>query len=191
MRRYICGNSESKVQFRFILEVTTAEDCGGIKAEIKESTWVRCIRTFMGIYFPSSSPFFDSIPVERSLTSVNKHKTNELINAVFTCYPPILNSSVFSESDQPMSWSPLEESGALSSCLTREKATYSAPKHHVSDCVCVVRQGFNKTVPSLSPKHKSGPTDGLNEHPYPPPAAPRPAQSSACSQAQTPSVWVC
>lgn len=32
--------------------------------KIKNPTWVRCIRTLMGIYFPSSSPFFDSIPVE-------------------------------------------------------------------------------------------------------------------------------
>lgn len=85
-------------------------------------TCVRCIRMFMGIYFPPSSPFFDSIPVGIQFTRVTaaeqkltqKHRVHLLITDT--------HSSVFSESDQPKSWSLLAESGALSSYLTQEES---------------------------------------------------------------------
>lgn len=49
--------------------------------------------------------------------------------------------------------------------------------------------GLKKTVLNLLVRH-SGVTDGL-KHTYSPPAVPRPAQSSACSPALTPSVSEC
>lgn len=40
-------------------------------------TCVRCIRTFMGTYVPSSSPFLNSMPSEKWLMSYNKFKPNK------------------------------------------------------------------------------------------------------------------
>lgn len=73
---------------RWFLSLSVLKTVVAKKSRIKVSTWVRCIRIFMGIYFPSSSPFFISIPLKVEETDLRETKAinYRVIITVFIYY---------------------------------------------------------------------------------------------------------